>query len=69
MPVEALAPLIEKSENAEQLAEFERACQRYLHMSTADFLQKMDSGYFLRHPELARKAADVALLLPLLSAR
>ena len=43
----------------------ERACQRYLGMSSEEFLQKWQSGYFQAHPELALKAADVALLLPL----
>jgi len=48
---------------------FERASRRYLKMSTAEFLEKWNSGFFKQHPELAHKAADVALLLPLLSAR
>jgi hypothetical protein len=48
---------------------FERASRRYLQMSTEEFLEKWDSGFFKKHPELAHKAADVALLLPLLSAR
>lgn len=47
----------------------ERAAQRYLQMSTKEFVEKWNSGFFKQHPELAHKAADVALLLPLLSAR
>ncbi len=70
MAAEMLAPVSsEKPELEESKAEFERACQRYLHMSTAEFLHNMGSGYFQKHPELAHRAADVALLLPLLSAR
>jgi hypothetical protein len=38
-------------------------------MSTDEFVEKWNSGFFKEHPELAHKAADVALLLPLLSAR
>jgi hypothetical protein len=48
---------------------FERASRRYLNMSTEEFLAKWNSGFFKQHPELAHKAADVALLLPLLCAR
>lgn len=48
---------------------FERASMRYLQMSTKEFLDKWNSGFFKEHPEMAHKAADVALLLPLLSAR
>jgi hypothetical protein len=48
---------------------FERASKRYLQMSTEEFLEKWNNGFFKQHPELAHKAADVALLLPLLSAR
>ncbi len=44
---------------------FERNCQRYLGIHTQDFLSKMDSGYFSEHPELADRAACVAILLPL----
>jgi hypothetical protein len=46
----------------------ERAAQRYLQMSTEEFVEKWDSGFFKHHPELAHQAADVALLLPLRSA-
>ena len=48
---------------------FERASRRYLKMSAEEFLEKWNNGFFKQHPELAHKAADVALLLPLLSAR
>jgi hypothetical protein len=48
---------------------FERAAVRYLKMSTEEFLEKWNNGFFKEHPELAHRAADVALLLPLLSAR
>lgn len=48
---------------------FERASRRYLQMSTDEFVEKWNSGFFNEHPELAHKAAHVALLLPLLSAR
>ena len=47
----------------------DRASQRYLQMPAKEFVQKWESGFFKEHPELAYKAADVALLLPLLSAR
>ncbi len=47
---------------------FERASRRYFHMSTEEFVQKWHNGFFKEHPELAHKAADVALLLTLLSA-
>ena len=57
------------SEAIEDRATFERASRRYLHMSAQEFVEKWNSGFFKQHPELAHKAADVALLLPLLSAR
>lgn len=57
------------SEAIADRAIFERASMRYLKMSTEEFLEKWNSGFFKQHPELAHKAADVALLLPLLSAR
>ena len=57
------------SETSVDRAIFERASQRYLQMSTEEFTGKWNSGFFKQHPELADKAADVALLLPLLSAR
>ena len=63
-PTQATAPI-----DAENAAIFERACQRYLRMTTEEFLHNWNSGYFAQHVELAHKAADVALLLPLLSAR
>ncbi len=57
------------SETAENYAIFERASRRYLHMSVEEFVEKWENGFFEQHPELAHQAADVALLLPLLSAR
>jgi hypothetical protein len=54
---------------SEDRAIFERASRRYLQMSAEEFVEKWNSGFFKKHPELAYKAADVALLLPLLSAR
>ena len=48
---------------------FESACQRYLKISTDEFLQKWASGYFRDYPELAHRASDIALLLPLVRAR
>lgn len=56
-------------EAIEDRAIFERAARRYLQMSTEEFVEKWNSGFFEQHPELAHKAADVALLLPLVSAR
>jgi hypothetical protein len=53
----------------EARAIFERASQRYLKMAADEFVEKWKAGYFRTHLELAHKAADVALLLPLLSAR
>lgn len=47
---------------------FERASRRYFQMSAEEFVEKWNNGFFKEHPELAYKAADVALLLPLLSA-
>ncbi len=38
-------------------------------MSAEEFIEKWNGGFFKNHSELAYKAADVALLLPLLSAR
>jgi len=58
-----------QSEAQVDRAIFERASRRYLQMSTDEFVEKWNSGFFKEHPELAHKAADVALLLPLLSAR
>jgi hypothetical protein len=52
----------------EDRAMFERACKRYLQMTAEEFLGKWNSGYFDMHPEKAHQAADVALLLPLVSA-
>jgi hypothetical protein len=56
------------SEAIANRAIFERASRRYLQMSAEEFVEKWNSGFFKQHPELAYKAADVALLLPLLSA-
>ena len=55
---------------AEEIADraiFERASRRYFQMSAEEFVEKWRSGYFKQHPELAHKAADVALMLPLLT--
>jgi hypothetical protein len=48
---------------------FERASRRYLGMSTEEFVEKWKSGFFTDRPDLAYRAAKVALLLPLLSAK
>jgi hypothetical protein len=48
---------------------FERASRRYLGMSTEEFVEKWKSGFFADRPDLAYRAAKVALLLPLLSAK
>jgi hypothetical protein len=58
-----------QSEAQVDCAIFERASRRYLQMSANEFLEKWNSGFFKEHPELAHKAANVALLLPLLIAR
>ena len=64
-----IQPQQHQSDADSDRATFERASMRYLQMTTEEFLEKWNSGFFKRHPELAHKAADVALLLPLLSAR
>lgn len=69
MPAAVLSPNTEDCGTQDPEDIFERACQRYLKMSTSEFLEKLDSGYFKKHLELAHKAADVALLLPLIRAR
>ena len=71
MPTAMLAPeIVESSPEVDDgRAVFERACKRYLKMSAEEFLEKWNGHFFENHPELAHKAADVALLLPLLSAR
>jgi len=61
-----------RKQSADPIADraiFERATRRYLQMSAEEFVEKWNCGFFEQHPELAHKAADVALLLPLLSAR
>jgi hypothetical protein len=45
---------------------FEQAAQRYLHMSTDLFLDRLGSGYFNKHPELARRLDSVLFYLPLI---
>jgi hypothetical protein len=69
MPSTLVASPRELPPEAVDRAIFERASRRYLQMSTDEFVDKWNSGFFKQHPELAYKAADVALLLPLLSAR
>jgi hypothetical protein len=56
-------------EAIEERAILDRAARRYLQLSAEEFVEKWNSGFFKHHPELAHKASDVALLLPLLSAR
>jgi hypothetical protein len=69
MAPQALAAKYEgTSEAMEDRAIFERATRRYLQMSSEEFVAKWNSGFFNQHPQLAHKAADVALLLPLVSA-
>jgi hypothetical protein len=45
---------------------FERTVQRYLKMSTSEFLSRLDSGYFQKHPELERRLDSVLFYLPLI---
>jgi hypothetical protein len=45
---------------------FERVTRRYLNMSTAEFLSRLDSGYFQGHPELERRLDSVLFYLPLI---
>lgn len=44
---------------------FERMTRRYLKMSAADFLERLESGYF-EHPELNRRVSNVLFYLPLI---
>jgi hypothetical protein len=65
------APAVPRKQNVSEpldRAVLERATRRYLQMSTEEFVEKWNSGFFKQHPELAHKADDIALLLPLLSA-
>lgn len=71
MPATMLAPQVDVSlpkQQDENRAIFERACRRYLGISTEEFLVRWRQGGFNDTEELAHKAAHVALLLPLLSA-
>lgn len=45
---------------------FERMTRRYLKMSAADFLERLESGYFEEHPELNRRVSNVLFYLPLI---
>jgi hypothetical protein len=45
---------------------FEQASQRYLKMSASEFLDRLDSGYFSKHPNLARRVDSVLFYLPLI---
>jgi len=45
---------------------FEHVVQRYLKMSTSDFLSRMESGYFAEHPELELRLDAVLFYLPLI---
>jgi hypothetical protein len=56
-------------EGSEDRLIFERASRRYLGMSTEEFVEKCKSGFFADRPDFAYRAAKVALLLPLLSAK
>jgi hypothetical protein len=51
-------------EQAEQL--FDKMAQRYLKMSTTEFLARLDSGFFNEHPELERRLDSVLFYLPLI---
>ena len=51
-------------EEAEQL--FEKMARRYLKMSKAEFLKHLDSGFFLKHPELEHRLDSVLFYLPLI---
>ncbi|HTB20671.1 MAG TPA: hypothetical protein VK708_21255 [Bryobacteraceae bacterium] len=65
------APAVPREQNVSEpldRAVLERATRRYLQMSSEEFVEKWNSGFFKQHPELAHKADDIALLLPLLSA-
>ncbi len=51
----------------EQAAQvFEKMVQRYLKMSTPQFLKCLDAGYFSQHPELERRLDSVLFYLPLI---
>jgi hypothetical protein len=45
---------------------FERVVRRYLKMSTAEFLSRIDSGYFQEHPELQQHLDSALFYLPLI---
>jgi hypothetical protein len=45
---------------------FERVVRRYLKMSTAEFLSRIDSGYFQEHPELQQRLDSALFYLPLI---
>ncbi len=69
VPIIAHAPRVERTSAAEEgAAIFEQACKRYLNVSTEEFLERWEKGDF-RDTEIAHRAADVALLLPLMGAR
>ena len=50
----------------EAASAFEGVVRRYLKMSTAQFLERLDSGFFRQHPELDRRVDSVAFYLPLI---
>ena len=52
--------------NDEAARIFERMVQRYLKMSTCEFLKRLDSGYFRQHPDLDRRLDSVLFYLPLI---
>ncbi len=44
---------------------FEKRVRRYLKMSPDEFCNKLDSGYFNKHPRLARRLDSVLFYMPL----
>ena len=45
---------------------FDQVSRRYLQMSADEFLGRLDSGYFSKHPKLARRLDSVLFYLPLI---
>ena len=62
-PTSPEMPALSATESA---AIFEGVVRRYLKMSTAEFLSRIDYGYFQDHPELAQRLDSVLFYLPLI---
>lgn len=63
---ESLPIGVEPFSQDEATSMFERMTRRYLKMSAADFLERLESGYFEEHPELNRRVSNVLFYLPLI---